>query len=390
MRRAIIIVLDSLGIGQLPDAQAYGDEGSNTLAHILDSYPARLPNLQQLGLGNLLSHRHLPPADQPQAVVTRLMTSSPGKDTLTGHWEMAGYPQREPFPTYPQGFPPAVIAQLAEISGRPILGNIVASGTQIIADLGDQALQQGALIVYTSADSVLQIAAHEQAVPVEELYRICAAIHAYLLPSPHKVARVIARPFVGESGHYIRTERRHDYSARPGHTLLNAVEAAGGQVLAVGKIVDIFAGSGVSTAFRTKSNADGIATTRQLIAAGDGQLIFTNLVDFDMLYGHRNDPAGYGQALEEFDLSLPSLLAALHPDDLLLLTADHGCDPATPSTDHSREYVPCLIYRPGRSGQVLPDQPSLCAAGATVAAWLGLAPLGCGDDLLGGRSDAGC
>jgi phosphopentomutase len=269
-----------------------------------------------------------------------------------------------------------------------VLGNIAASGTQIIQELGDAAVQKGALIVYTSADSVLQIAAHEQVVPVAELYRICSAVHDYVLSSPHKVARVIARPFTGEFGHYVRTERRHDYSARPGHTLLNLVEDSGGQVLAVGKIVDIFAGQGVTEAYRTKGNQEGIATTLRLVLQNRGSLIFTNLVDFDMLYGHRNDPSGYGRALEEFDQALPELLDALAGEDLLIITADHGCDPVTESTDHSREYVPCLVYHRGITGRVLPDQPNLCTVGSTVGRWLGLGELPGGNSLLGGETDA--
>lgn len=383
MKRAIVIVLDSLGIGALPDAEKFGDAGCNTLAHVLESATFYLPNLRQLGLGNLLFDPILPPATSPSAFAARLGTLSPGKDTLTGHWEMMGLPQAEPFPTYPQGFPTAVIAEIERISGRPVLGNIAASGTEIIQRLGDIAVRQGALIVYTSADSVLQIAAHEQVIAVDELYHICAVIHDYLLGTVNKVARVIARPFIGENGRYIRTERRHDFSAKPSATLLNLIEAAGGKVLAVGKIVDIFAGQGISQSFRTKNNQEGISVTIRLIQAGNGNLIFTNLVDFDMLYGHRNDPIGYGRALEEFDRSLPTLLTALQTDDLLVITADHGCDPTSPSTDHSREYVPCLVYHLGMTeGRQLADQPSQCAVGSTVAKWLTLPELDCGSSLL--------
>ena len=262
-----------------------------------------------------------------------------------------------------------------KISGRRVIGNVAASGTEIIHRLGPEHERTGALIVYTSADSVLQIAAHENVVPVAELYRICQAAHEHLLPSASKVARVIARPFVGEHPAYQRTSRRRDFSVQPGTTLLNRIVDSGGQVLAVGKIADIFAGSGISRSWPTRDNRDGMDTTIKLTAAGEGQLIFTNLVDFDSKYGHRNDPQGYARALQEFDQALPSLMQHLKPGDLLLLVADHGCDPTTPGTDHSREYVPCLAYhRQLTSGAHLPDGDSLCYVGATVAAWLGMAP----------------
>lgn len=391
MKRAIVIVLDSVGVGALPDAERFGDASSNTLAHVLDAAPIDLPNLQRLGLGNLLFHPKLPAAALPQAIVAKLVTISPGKDTITGHWEMMGYPQSDPFPTYPDGFPETVLERIRALSGRPIFGNVAASGTEIIQRLGDAAVAQGGLIVYTSADSVLQIAAHEEVVPLSELYRICEQTHAYLLESEHKVARVIARPFVGSSGQYQRTEQRHDYSAKPGHTLLDTITEQGGRVLAVGKIVDIFAGQGITRSFRSRNNREGIATTLDLIRSGSGELIFTNLVDFDMLYGHRNDAPGYALALQEFDQALPQLLASLSEQDLLIITADHGCDPTTAGSDHSREYVPCLVYaRSVGQGQVLASTPSLCAVGATVADWLGVTAPDCAVSLLGGSDDAGC
>ncbi|MGI6357304.1 MAG: phosphopentomutase [Bacillota bacterium] len=386
MKRAIVIVLDSVGVGALPDAAAFGDEGSNTLSHVLDSAPLALPNLQSFGLGNLLSHPALPAAKEPQAIACKLATMSPGKDTLTGHWEMMGYPQAEPFPTYPQGFPQSVIAYIEQISRRPVLGNVAASGTEIILRLGEEAVQRGALIVYTSADSVLQIAAHEAVVPLGELYDICAQVHAHMLDSPHKVARVIARPFEGAAGQYRRTANRHDYSVKPGRTLLDQLSQTGRQVLAVGKIVDIFAGQGISQAWRTKNNAEGIGTTLELVRSRVGDLIFANLVDFDMLFGHRNDPIGYGQALEEFDRALAPLADALGADDLLVITADHGCDPTMPGTDHTREYAPCLVYHPRlERGRVLPPQSTLCAVGATVADWLSVQLPSCATSLLGGE-----
>ncbi len=385
MSRVIIIVLDSLGIGALPDAHLFGDAGSNTLGHILDVSPVALPNLQKLGLGNLLEHPHLVPVPKPQGYVLRLATLSPAKDTLTGHWEMMGYPQAEPFGTYPQGFPDSVIRFLREVSGREIIGNIAASGTEIIRDLGPEQQRTGALIVYTSADSVLQIAAHEEVVPLEELYRICELTHDFMLQSEHKVARVIARPFIGEHPKYQRTSRRRDFSASPGYTLLNRITESGGQAFGVGKIHDIFAGSGITKNQKTANNQAGIEATLRLIKEGEGSLIFTNLVDFDSLYGHRNDAKGYAVALQEFDQALPDLLTALTADDLLIITADHGCDPTTPSTDHSREYVPAIVYgRKLARGGRLADADSLCSIGHTAAVWLGLTPLACGQNILEG------
>jgi phosphopentomutase len=383
VKRAIVIVLDSVGIGALPDAASYGDAESNTLAHVLDASPGlRLPNLQRLGLGHLLAHPALA-AVAPPGLVLRLATRSPGKDTLTGHWEMMGYAQERPFPTYPNGFPGQVIDQIRQISGRHVIGNIAISGTEIIRLLGQEHVETGALIVYTSADSVLQIAAHEQVVPLEELYRICQSVHTYLLDSEHRVARVIARPFVGSAPDFVRTSRRRDFSARPGRTVLNLITEAGGSVLAVGKIGDIFAMSGISEVHKAAGNQAATAKTIELIRERRGSLIFTNLVDFDMLYGHRNDPVGYGQALAAFDSALPEILASLAPQDLLVITADHGCDPVTPGTDHSREYVPCLLFSAGlREVGHLPDADSLCVVGATVADWLNLSWAGCGTSVL--------
>lgn len=385
MARVIIIVLDSLGIGALPDAHLFGDAASNTLAHILDVAPVTLPNLQQLGLGNLLTHPQLPAVDKPMGYVLRLATQSPAKDTLTGHWEMMGLPQTQPFVTYPQGFPASVIRFLTELSGREVIGNVAASGTEIIHELGPEQERTGALIVYTSADSVLQIAAHEQVIPLAELYRICEQTHAFMVQSEHKVARVIARPFIGEYPHYQRTGNRRDFSASPGYTLLNRIVESGGEVLGVGKIADIFAGSGISSNQKTASNQEGIATTLNLIKAGTGSLIFTNLVDFDSHYGHRNDALGYAHALQAFDQALPELMAALAQDDLLIVTADHGCDPTTPGSDHSREFVPGILYSPKLAGGYrLADADSLCWIGYTTAVWLGIAPLACGENILEG------
>ncbi len=385
MKRAIIIVLDSVGIGSLPDAHLFGDAGSNTLAHVLDVAPVELPCLQRLGLGNLIQHPVLPPVSRPAAYGLRLATLSPSKDTLTAHWEMMGLPMPEPFATYPNGFPASVLDFITQESGRTVIGNIAASGTEIIRQLGLEHERNGALIVYTSADSVLQIAAHEDVVPVDELYRICQRTHAYMLQSEHKVARVIARPFVGEYPNYQRTSRRRDFSARPSYTLLNRIEESGREVIGVGKIPDIFAGSGITVGYKTANNQEGMAKTLQLVKEGKGSLIFTNLVDFDSLYGHRNDAYGYARALVEFDQFLPKLLAALVPNDLLIITADHGCDPTTPSTDHSREYVPGLLYgQQIEGGRRQQDADSLCWIGFTVAEWLGVTSLACGQNILEG------
>ncbi len=385
MARVIIMVLDSLGIGALPDAHLFGDEDSNTLGHVLDVAPVALPNLQRLGLGNLLSHVRLPAIGSPIAYVLRLATSSPAKDTLTGHWEMMGLPLREPFPTYPNGFPSSVVGFLEQLSGRKVIGNMTASGTEIIRQLGPEHEATGALILYTSADSVLQIAAHEQVVPPEELYRICQEVHAFMLQSEHRVARVIARPFIGRYPNYQRTANRRDFSVRPEYTLLNRIEEEGGTVIGIGKISDIFAGSGVTITRKTGSNQEGMAATVEAIEEGKGSLVFTNLVEFDMLYGHRNNAAGYAQALSAFDQALPRLMAALKDDDLLIITADHGCDPTTPGSDHSREFVPALLYNSGFGvGRRLPDADSLCWIGHTTACWLGITPLACGKNILEG------
>lgn len=385
MQRVIIIVLDSLGIGALPDAHHFGDANSNTLGHILDVAPVDLPNLRQLGLGNVLEHEALPSVARPAGYALRLATQSPGKDTLTGHWEMMGYPLTKPFATYPDGFSDTVIDYLVKISGREIIGNIAASGTAIIKELGPEHEATGALIVYTSADSVLQIAAHESVVPVDELYRICHLTQVFLEQSEDTVARVIARPFIGSAPNYERTSRRRDFAITPGYTLLNRLIEHDRQVLGVGKIADIFAGSGISASYKTTCNDAGIEKTLQLIKSGSGDLIFTNLVDFDALYGHRNDAHGYARALQVFDEALPELMAALQAGDLLIITADHGCDPTTPGSDHSREYVPGLLYSPLFNGGChLADADSLCWIGYTAAVWLGIAPLACGQNILEG------
>lgn len=375
--RAIIIVLDSVGIGELPDADQYGDVGSNTLGNTARAVGGlSLPNMQKLGLGNLTEVEGVPPCEPPLGAYGRMAEASAGKDTTTGHWELAGVYSPKPLPTYPQGFPKDLIAAFEQRIGRRTLGNYPASGTAIIAALGQEHMRTGYPIVYTSADSVFQVAAHEGVIPVEELYRICRLARE-LLVGEHNVGRVIARPFVGRPGDFTRTERRQDFSARPPEpTLLDRLIAAGQEVLAVGKIEDIFAHQGISRSVHTGNNATSLDQTLAFMAEEGPGLIFTNLVDFDMLYGHRNDPQGYARALEDFDRRLPEIMAALRPDDLLIITADHGCDPVTPSTDHSREYVPLLVYGTAvKAGVNLGTRPTFADAAATVAELLGLAPL---------------
>ncbi len=347
MPRAAIIVLDAVGVGELPDAAAYGDVGSSTLANTAKAVGGLdLPNLQRLGLGNVQELEGCPPNEDAPAIAGRLRERSEGKDTTTGHWELAGVITEVAMPTYPDGFPPEVVEPFVEATGRGVIGNEAASGTEIIARLGDEHVATGQWILYTSADSVFQVAAHEEVVPLEELYEACRTARAQLRP-PHMVGRVIARPFVGPSGGYTRTPNRHDFSLQPGRpNHLSRLREAGQPVHGVGKIYDVFAGCDVDTSAPTKSNAEGIRETLRLLRETDSGLIFTNLVETDMTYGHRNDPQGFHTCLQEFDRALPSLLEALRPDDLLILCSDHGCDPTTPSTDHSREHALLLAHSP--------------------------------------------
>lgn len=349
--RAVLITLDGVGIGALPDAAAYGDAGANTLGHVAAACGGlQLPHLQAMGLGNLLEVQGVPPAAAPSAGYGRMLERSAGKDTTTGHWELAGVIQYQPFATFPDGFPEPVIAAFRRETGLDPLGNCAASGTEILRRLGEEHLRSGRPIVYTSADSVFQIAAHEEVIPVARLYEICRTARRIL--DPWKVGRVIARPFVGETAEsFRRTARRHDFSLPPtGETLLDRLVAAGLPVCAIGKIADIYCGRGISEKLASDGNADGMAKTLAALERQPGGLIFTNLVDFDMLYGHRLDAAGFGAALEAFDRWLPQLQVALRETDLLLLTADHGCDPTTPGTDHTREAVPLLAWSPGMAG----------------------------------------
>jgi len=367
-RRILWVVLDSVGIGEMPDAAAYGDEGSDTLGNIARVRPLGLPHMRRLGLANIRRFAELAPAANPEGAFGRCALASPGKDTTTGHWEMAGIHLEKPFPLFPRGFPREIMEPFERAIGRGTLGNCSASGTEIIRELGAEHMRTGAPIVYTSADSVFQVAAHEEVIPVPELYRICEIARA-LLRGPYEVGRVIARPFVGAPGSFTRTGNRHDYAVPPpAGMLLDRLAEAGAAVTAVGKIFDVFLGRGIARAVKTTSNADGMARTLEALGGGQPGLIFVNLVDFDSLFGHRNDVEGYARALEEADAWIPAVEAAMGPDDLLILTADHGCDPTTPSTDHSREYVPLLAAGPRvRAGVNLGTRATLSDIGQTVA-----------------------
>jgi len=359
-------VLDSVGIGEMPDAAEWGDAGSDTLGNLARVRPLRLPNLCRLGLANIKPLSGLEPSPAPAGSYGKCALASPGKDTTTGHWEMAGIQLAAPMPVYPHGFPPEVMNPFEERIGRKTLGNKAASGTEIIQELGAEHVRTGWPIVYTSADSVFQIAAHEQVIPLEELYRICG-IAREILRKPHEVGRVIARPFEGEAGHFVRTSNRRDYAIPPpSGMLLDVLNGKGVPVYAVGKIADIFLRRGISRSVKTKSNVDGMKRVGTAMREQPDGLIFVNLVDFDMLYGHRNDVEGYATALEAVDGWLPSL--ELQPGDLVILNADHGCDPTTPSTDHTREYAPLLVYgRRIKGGVNLGTRASLADIGQTVA-----------------------
>ena len=372
MSRACVIVLDAVGAGELPDASDYGDEGSDTLGNVAKAVGGLdLPNLEALGLGNVEPLEGCPPQPGAPAVAGRLTERSKGKDTTTGHWELMGIVTPQPMPTYPHGFPHDVIDPFMHRTGRGVLGNKPASGTEIIQELGEEHQRTGKWIVYTSADSVFQVAAHEETIPLEELYEGCR-IAREILTGNHAVGRVIARPFVGEPGNYVRTSNRHDFSLEPKRpNYLTLVREAGNEVHGVGKIGDIFAGQDIDASRPTQSNIDGIVQTEALLKELDSGLIFVNLVETDMLWGHRNDPLNFHRCLQDFDRRLPDLLDAMRPGDLLILTSDHGCDPTTPSTDHSREYALLLAYVAGKnaSGQI--HEGEFADVGATVNRWLG-------------------
>jgi phosphopentomutase len=372
MPRACVIVLDAVGAGELPDAHEYGDEGSDTLGNVARAVGGLdLPNLEQLGLGNVEDLQGCPPIEGAPAVAGRLFERSKGKDTTTGHWELMGLVTPVAMPTYPHGFPGGLIEEFAHRTGRGVIGNKAASGTEIIEELGEEHQRTGKWIVYTSADSVFQIAAHEETIPLEELYEACG-IAREILTGQHAVGRVIARPFVGSPGSYTRTPNRHDWSLKPRQpNYLTLVREAGNEVHGVGKIHDIFAGVDIDHSNPTKSNIDGIQQTERLLREIDGGLVFVNLVETDMLWGHRNDPENFHRCLQDFDRRLPDLLDALRPGDLLILTSDHGCDPTTPSTDHSREHALFLAYVEGKNAAGRRHEGEFADVGATVNAWLG-------------------
>ncbi len=381
INRVILIVLDSVGVGELPDAAEYGDAGSNTLGNIAASLPGfTLPNLKEMGLGMIPGTHEIGRVDNPKACYGRMIEKSKGKDTTTGHWEISGLILEKAFPTYPEGFPKELIEEFEALIGTRILANKPASGTAIIEELGDEHVRTGYPIVYTSADSVFQIAAHEEVVNIERLYEMCRKARA-LLKGQHAVGRVIARPFIGTSGNYMRTDGRRDFSLEPiGRTMLDAINENGLKVAAVGKIEDIFVGKGITRAVHTHDNEDGVNQTINYMKESFRGLIFTNLVDFDMVYGHRNDVQGYAKVLKEFDGRLPEIIEALKDDDMLIITADHGCDPTTPSTDHSREYVPLLVYgKKIKVGIDLGTRKSFADISSTVLELLGLEKLANGE-----------
>ncbi|MFC5559600.1 phosphopentomutase [Ureibacillus thermophilus] len=345
-KRIHLIVMDSVGIGEAPDAEKFGDVGADTLGHIAEALDGlHVPNLESLGLGNIREMKGIQKVSKPKAYFGKMQEASAGKDTMTGHWEIMGLRVDKPFKVYPNGFPEELIRQLEKETGRKVIGNKPASGTAIIEELGKEHMETGAIIVYTSADPVLQIAAHEEVIPLEELYKICEIARKLTLEPAYLVGRVIARPFVGTPGNFTRTANRHDYAIKPfGRTTMNELKDHGFDVIALGKISDIYNGEGVTEAIRTKNNMDGIDKLVETIKRDFHGLSFINLVDFDALYGHRRDPIGYGKALEDFDGRLPEVLDLLRDDDLLIITADHGNDPTFKGTDHTREYVPLLVY----------------------------------------------
>ena len=385
-RRFLILVADSAGCGEMPDAREYGDEGSDTIGNVSRAVGGlSLPVMGHMGLGHTTHILGVPPDAAPAGFHGRMAERSHGKDTITGHWEMMGIVLSEGLATFPRGFPPEIVEPFVAETGVPgVLGNVAASGTVIIEQLGAEHQRTGKPIVYTSADSVFQIAAHEETVPLDELYRWCRIARRQL--DHHRVARVIARPFVGAPGRYVRTYHRKDFAlATPAPTVLEALVERGVPVVGVGKIPDVFDRKGITGEVHTEGNADGLRKTEQLLDTVDHGLVFVNLVDFDMLYGHRNDPAGYGRALEEMDRALPRLLGKLRPGEVAAITADHGCDPTTPSTDHSREYVPLLVHAPGRGGGGLGTRASFADLGATVAEFFGV-PARVGRSFLGSVS----
>ncbi|MEH7581505.1 phosphopentomutase, partial [Priestia megaterium] len=364
------------GIGESPDAEKYKDKGADTFGHIAEHCNGlHMPNMAKLGLSNIREIKGIDKAEKPLAYYTKMQEASAGKDTMTGHWEIMGLNIDTPFNVFPDGFPEELISQLEEKTGRKIIGNKPASGTEILDELGKQHMETGDLIVYTSADSVLQIAAHEEIVPIDELYKICEIARELTLDDPYMIGRVIARPFLGEPGNFTRTSNRHDYALKPfGRTVMNELKDNNIDVIAIGKISDIYDGEGVTKSLRTKSNMDGMDKLVDTLNMDFTGLSFLNLVDFDALYGHRRDPQGYGQALEEYDARLEEVFDLLKEDDLLIITADHGNDPVHHGTDHTREYVPLLVYNKGmQEGKELSIRQTFADIGATVAENFGVA-----------------
>ncbi|PFN78843.1 phosphopentomutase [Bacillus sp. AFS076308] len=369
-KRIFIIVMDSVGIGEAPDAEKFGDKGADTFGHIAERMNGlNMPNMGKLGLSNIREIKGITKAEKPLAFFTKMKEASNGKDTMTGHWEIMGLNIQTPFRVFPEGFPDELVTELEKRTGRKIIGNKPASGTEILDELGEEHIKTGALIVYTSADSVLQIAAHEEIVPLEELYNICKIARELTLDEKYMVGRVIARPFLGEPGSFKRTPNRHDYALKPfDRTVMSELKDAGFDVIAIGKISDIYDGEGVTKSLRTVSNMDGMDKLVETFDMDFNGISFLNLVDFDALYGHRRDPEGYGKALEEYDARLPEVFAKMKDDDLLMITADHGNDPIAPGTDHTREYVPLLVYSKSMNGgKELPLRETFADLGATVA-----------------------
>ncbi len=382
MARGILLVLDSVGAGEMPDAAAWGDAGADTLGHVAEhAGTLKVPNLAAMGLGNIRPLHNIPPTPAPTAAHGRATQASNGKDTISGHWELCGVPVSERFREFPNGFPPEIIEAFTAIVGKPPLGNYAESGTVILEQLGAEHLATGRPILYTSTDSVFQVAAHEDLVPVETLYRWCR--EAFQLVSKVRVARVIARPFIGEPGAFVRTTNRYDFAFEaPRDTLVDEVAATGQATTSIGKVKSIFGGRGFTGAVKAGHNPEITQALIDTLETQDDGLIFANLVDFDMLYGHRRNPTGYAAALEAFDQRLPDILARLGPDDLLIMTADHGCDPTHTGTDHTREYVPVLAWRPGGRGEDLGILDTMADVGATLAEHLGAASLHRGTSFL--------
>lgn len=369
-KRIHLLVMDSVGIGEAPDAALFADTGSDTLGHIAEKMDGlKMPNMGKLGLSNIRTIRGIDRAEKPLAYFTKMKEASNGKDTMTGHWEIMGLHIKTPFKVFPEGFSEELLNKLKAETGRDIIGNKPASGTAIIEELGKEHMETGAMIVYTSADSVLQIAAHEEIIPLKELYQICEIARKLTMDEKYMVGRVIARPFIGEPGQFKRTPNRHDYALKPfGRTVMNELKDAQLDVIAIGKISDIYDGEGVTEAIRSTSNKDGMDKFIQTFDKSFTGISFANLVDFDAMFGHRRDPIGYGKALEEFDARLPEVFEKMTEDDLLIITADHGNDPTHPGTDHTREYVPLLVYSTRfQSGKELPIRETFADIGATIA-----------------------